>query len=179
MILYLGILSYYGILLYILLANQICKKMMQNILVYIIVGLMMSTAVIYLVAASQELTPESSSEDDRLSSEVQMVFFVICGVAYIPVGIWIVADRTQSANRTTTTSTIPYIIAIAGSAALIALYVVSRIISLPLVGLQTDVGTIDVLAKILEAGIIAASVYVLLSVKKSITKERSIPKLSE
>jgi hypothetical protein len=103
-----------------------------------------------------------------------MVFFVICGIAYIPVGIWMVA-RTKLANRTTRR----YIIAIAGSAALIALYVVSRMSSLPLVGLQTDVGTIDVLAKVLEAGIIAGSVYAVLLMKKdkTITKEaKSISK---
>jgi hypothetical protein len=59
------------------------------------------------------------------------------------------------------------------------LYVVSRMSSLPLVGLQTDVGTIDVLAKVLEAGIIAGSVYAVLLMKKdkTITKEaKSISK---
>jgi hypothetical protein len=74
-----------------------------------------------------------------------MVFFVIWGIAYIPVGIWMVA-RTKLANRITR----PYIIAIAGSAAY-TLYGVLRMISLSIVGLQTDVGIIDVLAKVLEA----------------------------
>jgi hypothetical protein len=149
--------------------------MIPNILTYTVVGLMMSTAIIYFIVASQELTSTPSSADDKLSSEVQMVFFVMCGIAYIPVGIWMAAC-TKLANRTTK----PYIIAIAGSAALIALYVVSRMISLPLVGLQSDVGTIDVSAKVLEAGIIAGSVYTVLSMKKhkkTITKEaKSISK---
>jgi hypothetical protein len=144
--------------------------MKQNILTYVVVGLMMSTAAIYFVAASQELTSTPSSADDKLSAEVQMVFFIICGVAYMPVGIWmmVVGERTKLAKRTTK----PYIMAIAGSAALIALYVVSRMISLPLVGLQSDVGTIDILAKVLEAGIIAGSVYIVVSAKKPITKEK-------
>jgi hypothetical protein len=73
---------------------------------------MMLTAVIYFIVTSQELTSTPSSADDKLSSEVQMVFFVIWGIAYIPVGIWMVA-RTKLANRITR----PYIIAIAGSAA--------------------------------------------------------------
>lgn len=50
-----------------------------------------------------------------------------------------------------------------------ALYVVSRMISLSIVGLQTDVGTIDVLAKVLEAGIIAGSVYAILLMKNDKT----------
>jgi hypothetical protein len=145
--------------------------MKLNILTYTIVGLLMSTAIVYFIVASQELTSTPSSADDKLSSEVQMVFFIMCGIAYIPVGIWMAVEYTKSSKRTTTTT--PYIVAIAGSAALIVLYVVSRMVSLPLVGLQTDVGTIDVLAKALEAGIIAGSVYTVLLMKKdkSITKE--------
>ena len=149
--------------------------MKQNILIYTIVGLMMSTAVIYFVAASEELPSESSSADDKLSSEVQMAFFATCGIAYIPVGIWMLVDNARSVKRTTK----PYIIAIAGSAALIVLYVVSRMINLPLVGLQTDVGTIDILAKVLEAGIIAVSVYIIVSIKKPIAKEKNMPKTLE
>jgi hypothetical protein len=38
--------------------------------------------------------------------------------------------------------------------------------------LQTDVGTIDVLAKVPEAGIIAGSVYIVVSTKKPITKKK-------
>jgi hypothetical protein len=46
--------------------------------------------------------------------------------------------------------------------------------SLPLIVLQTDVGTMDVLAKVLEVGIIAVSVYIAVSTKKPIIKEKSI-----
>lgn len=73
---------------------------------------MMLTAVIYFMVTSQELTSTPSSADDKLSSEVQMVFFVILSIAYIPVGIWMMA-RTKLANRITR----PHIIDIAGSAA--------------------------------------------------------------
>jgi hypothetical protein len=41
------------------------------------------------------------------------------------------------------------------------LYILSRTISLPIVGLQEDVGTIDVLSKVLQIGIVAGSVYLL------------------
>ena len=67
-------------------------------------------------------------------------------------GLWMAKSK---GNR------IPYMVAIVGSLALIALYVLSRTISLPIVGLQEDVGTIDVLSKVLQIGIVAGSVYLL------------------
>jgi hypothetical protein len=40
-------------------------------------------------------------------------------------------------------------------------------------------GTIDILAKVLEAGIIAGSVYIIVSIKKPIAKEKNIPETLE
>jgi hypothetical protein len=59
----------------------------------------------------------------------------------------------------------PYIIAIAGSISIIGLYVASRTVSLPIVGLQDDVGTIDILSKVLQVDIVAAAGYVINSNK--------------
>jgi uncharacterized membrane protein (GlpM family) len=81
-----------------------------------------------------------------------MTLFVVSGCAYIAIGLWMAKSK---GNR------IPYVVAIVGSLALIALYILSRTISLPIVGLQEDVGTIDVLSKVLQIGIVAGSVYLL------------------
>src|SRR5215469_16124285 len=113
--------------------------------IYAVTIMMLSTGIIYFVAAS-----ETGSVD--FSASVEMTLFVVSGCAYIGVGLWMAKSKE---NR------IPYMVAIVGSLALIGLYILSRTISLPIVGLQEDVGTIDVLSKVLQIGIVAGSVYLL------------------
>ena len=95
-----------------------------------------------------------------LDAGLQTALFAVSGAAYVPVGLWIL--ETKQKNKT------PYIVAIVGSLSLILLYVASRTISLPIVGLQDDVGSIDILSKILQGGIIAGSAYILTSFKPKI-----------
>ena len=80
------------------------------------------------------------------------------GGAYIPVGLWAINGRHSSKT--------PYWLAIIGSAALIILYVLSRTAEMPLVGMQDDIGIIDVGAKVLQGGIIASSLYMIAAIKK-------------
>jgi len=113
--------------------------------IYAVTIMMLSTGIIYFVAAS-----ETGSADS--SASVEITLFVVSGCAYIGVGLWIAKSKE---NR------IPYVVPIVGSLALIGLYVLSRTISLPIVGLQEDVGTIDILSKVLQIGIVVGSVYLL------------------
>jgi hypothetical protein len=95
----------------------------------------------------------------------QMAFFIIAGLAHIPVAIWILKNKRRSNNK------VPYIIAIAGSAGLIILYVLSRTLNLPLIGFDEHVGSVDILSKIFQVGIIIGSTILLLSQgKQEMTK---------
>ncbi len=161
----------------------------KSTMAYILMALMLSTAVIYFVAAAGESaeagegqdreqaparsedsdddeTANSASEQEQsnteeeegeggeegsLATQVETAFFTIVGLGYTGVGIWVLKNK----GKTNT----PYIIAIGGSIGMIALYVASRTIDLPLVGLQDDVGTIDILSKVLQVGIIGLSAY--------------------
>lgn len=164
--------------------------MQKSTMAYILAALMLSTAVIYFVAAAgesaeagesqdreqapaigedsdndeavnsaaeQEEPKQSSGEEEEaeegggLATQVQTAFFTIVGLGYAGVGIWVLKDK----GKTNT----PYMIAIGGSIAMIGLYVASRTIDLPVVGLQDDVGTIDILSKVLQVGIIGLSAY--------------------
>ena len=69
-------------------------------------------------------------------------------------------------------SKVPYIVAITGSAALIGFYIATRIVSIPTIGLQTDIGTIDTVSKILQGSIIAGSLFVLRLSKRFTTVDR-------
>ncbi len=53
------------------------------------------------------------------------------------------------------------IIAAAGSAFLIILYVASRTIILPVVGIQDDVGAVDIASKVMQVVVVALSVVVI------------------
>jgi hypothetical protein len=163
----------------------------KSTMAYILAALMLSTAVIYFVAAAgesaeagedqeREQAPASSEDSDNdeavdsaagqeeleesseegeeaeeggLGTQVETAFFTIVGLGYAAVGIWVLKDK----GKTNT----PYIIAIGGSIAMIGLYVASRTIDLPVVGLQDDVGTIDILSKVLQVGIIGLSAYMI------------------
>ena len=130
-------------------------------------ALMLSTAVLYLIAASQDYIGVAESLSSSASSQInsrdrladimgttnEMIFFMIVGVAYIPVGFWIVKRKHQSK--------VPYILAIIGSATLIVFYIATRIVSIPTIGLQTDVGSIDIAVKVLQSAIIVGSLFAL------------------
>jgi hypothetical protein len=146
---------------------------------YIVTALMLSTAVIYFVAASQDYSELSSSVSsqssgsssiskdalaDIIGTTNELIFFMIVGIAYIPVGFWIVKRKYHSK--------VPYIVAITGSAALIGFYIATRIVSLPAIGLHTDVSPIDIVAKILQSSIIAGSLFVLQLSKRFATIDR-------
>lgn len=97
----------------------------------------------------------------------QMAFFIIVGLAHIPVAIRILKNKCSS-NKVPS-----YIIAIAGCAGLIILYVLSRTVNLPFVGFEEHVGSVDILSKVLQVGIIICSTILLLRQhKQQITKLR-------
>lgn len=137
-------------------------------IVYILGALMLSTAVMYLITASQDYIELSQSASSSATSQInsikdaltdimgttnEMIFFMIVGVGYIPVGFWIVKRKHDSK--------LPYILAIIGSAALIVFYIATRTVNIPTIGLQTDIGSIDIAVKVLQSVIIVGSLFVL------------------
>lgn len=136
----------------------------KPLIVYIITALMISTSIIYFYLAYQnysELSQTTSSTDskdaaDILATRNEMTFFLIVAISYIPIAIWML--KVKHNNK------IPYIIAIVGSAALIIFYILTRLIDIPSIGLQTDVGVIDITAKTMQAGIVSISSFLIISV---------------
>jgi hypothetical protein len=130
---------------------------------------MISTAAVYLIVASQDYselsqsasssdsttTPESKDQGHIIATVNEMVFFIVVGVAYIAAGIWMLENKYYSK--------IPYIIAIMGSIALIAFYISTRTMNIPSVGVQDDIGTTDILSKVMQAAIAGVSIYIVRS----------------
>jgi hypothetical protein len=145
-----------------------------SIIVYIVAALMLSTVVIYFVVASQsyselsKITSQSTIDKDALSEIMgitnELIFFTIVGIAYILVGFWMIKRKYHSK--------IPYIVAIAGSAALIVFYIATRTVSLPTIGLESDIGIIDTVSKILQGAIIVGSLFVLRLSKRLVSIDK-------
>jgi hypothetical protein len=146
----------------------------QDIVVYFKVSLLIGSSIIYLQMGLRDalrMSGHSSHSSFKHQQQIhgnsqnsapiripggQMKFFIIAGLAHIPVAIWILKNKHRG-NK------LPYIIAMAGSAGLIILYVLSRTVNLPLIGFEEHVGSVDILSKILQVGIIIGSTILPLS----------------
>ena len=122
------------------------KSPSQMILIITILAL--SNSGIYFVTAYSQM---KESNDD--SSKIQTMLFATAAISYLPLGLWMIKNRFHSRA--------PYVITSLISLGLIGLYVVSRTVSLPIVGIQEDVGLIDVIAKITQGSIIVMSVILI------------------
>jgi hypothetical protein len=136
------------------------------ILVYVVAALMISTAAIYFIVASQDYSElaqsassssstESRDEEDTIATVNEIVFFIVVGIAYIAAGIWMLENKYYSK--------VPYVLAAIGSVALIVFYISTRTINILSIGIQDDVGTIDILSKVLQAAIAGISIYIVKS----------------
>jgi hypothetical protein len=129
------------------------KKSTQLILVVTILAL--SNSGIYFVTAYAQM-----KESTDPSSMIQTMLFTTAAISYLPLGIWMIKNRLHSRA--------PYVIASLISFALIGLYILSRTVPLPLVGIQEDVGMIDVISKLTQGIIIVLSVILI----RNWTKEK-------
>ncbi len=126
----------------------------SNLLIYIVSGLMLATGSIYFY----ESYVEAQEFNTELTAQVETTLFATAGILYFPFGIWMI--KSKLASRA------PYIISIIGSAALIVLYIASRNVNLPIVGLQEDVGVTDLASKVLQGGIVVLGSIILVRSKR-------------
>jgi hypothetical protein len=138
--------------------DPILKPQHKSIIVYVITALMFSVSIIYFVVAyedykqiSQANPSNNKDAADIASTNNEMSFFLIVDIAYIPIAIWML--KVKHYNK------IPYIIAIIGSAALFIFYILTRTINIPSIGLQSDVGAIDTISKVMQGLIISIAAF--------------------
>jgi ABC-type multidrug transport system fused ATPase/permease subunit len=171
----------------------------RKVVVLIVVALTFSTAITYFVAAAKESSELQESQSDSLSlpetrttiteqeqeeeeeeeeeeeqssaagsisgPRNETIFFIIIAFAYIGVGIWMLKNRSTIGSR------VPYMIAIVGSIALIVFYTATRVVDIPYIGIEEQINPVDILAKCLQAGIVAGSIYVFVSSGKATQKQ--------
>ncbi|MDE1725748.1 MAG: hypothetical protein KGH89_00600 [Thaumarchaeota archaeon] len=110
--------------------------------------LVLANSGIYFVTAYSQM-----QESSDIGSQIQTMTFTTAAVSYLPLGIWMIKNNLHSRA--------PYVIASMISIALIGLYVASRTTSLPIVGVQGDVGIVDILCKVTQGAIVVVSLLLL------------------
>ncbi|MEO9277009.1 MAG: hypothetical protein ABI340_04420 [Nitrososphaera sp.] len=127
------------------------KSAQQFILIAAI--LVLANSGIYFVTAYSQM-----KESDDSASQIQTMLFTTAAITYLPLGVWMIKNKFHSRA--------PYVISSLVSIALIGLYIASRTTTLPVVGIQDDIGLIDILSKVTQGAIIVVSLLLLQSWKK-------------
>lgn len=129
--------------------------MNRKLLATILAGLMAATAIAYVLASLEDI----SEIGEEVAASMEMTLFLGSAAGYAIVSVWILKSKKSYSIK-------PYVAAIAGSSFLIILYILSRTIDLPVVGLQDDIGAVDIASKVLQGVIIAISISVIQGVRK-------------
>ena len=138
---------------------------------YILLALIVSTAVIYFVVASQEYSDlvdflQVGIQGETQEKQVEMTLFIGAGIVYLGLFVWILKTKIRSK--------IPYIVVAAVSVILIATYAASRTIGVPIVGVEYYIGKLDMVSKALQVIMIGMSVYLIFAVRKTMIKEETV-----
>lgn len=147
------------------------KMSISSIIMYILLVLIVSTAVLYFVVASQEYSDlveflQVGIQGETQEKQVEMALFIGAGIVYLGLFVWILKTKLRSK--------IPYIVVAAISVVLIVTYAASRTIGVPLVGVEYYIGKLDIANKVLEVIMIGISVYLIFAVRKTMIKEETI-----
>ena len=138
--------------------------MNKKSIVGIVVGLMIATSTVYFVETSEELFEEQDM--------IKGPFFLVVAIAYIPVAVWMLKSPNSSA---------PYVVTIAGTIGIIALYAVTRTDAGAIaLGLEHagNVGHLGMVSKIVQVGVVIGSVWALVQTRKERwLQQEEIPKV--
>jgi hypothetical protein len=138
-------------------------------MMYVLLALMLSTAIVYFMVASQEYSDlleflDIGIQGETQEKQVEMTLFIGAGIVYLGLLAWIFKTKLRSR--------VPYIVVALVSAILIVTYAASRTIGVPLVGVEYYIGKLDIVNKVLEVIIIGTSVYLIFATRKNMIKER-------
>jgi hypothetical protein len=102
--------------------------------------------------AGTEEASHNESVYETQRRNLEFPFSVGAGVGYAVIGFWLILDKSNSKY--------PYIIALAGSLVILAMYIISRTVDIFSLGIE-HVGILDSTVAALQGAIIADSTYIL------------------
>lgn len=137
----------------------------QKIINYALITFLFVTGIIYFVVANGEYEDFKELAEFRIMGElaekqIEMAFFVSVGIINFILGAWILKSGI--------TNTIPYIVVIIISTGLIIIYLASRTIGVPVIGVEYYIGRIDMISKIFQIIIVGLSAFSIHNIRHSI-----------
>jgi hypothetical protein len=148
----------------------------QNIVVYLLAMLLFSNSIVYLIVAFQEYGDLVEFQQIGIDGETQekhleISVFVGASLIYLGLVVWVLKSRLKNKN--------PYMVSAVFSVIMIGIYIASRTIGVPVVGVEYYVGRIDIVSKILQAAIIGIAGYLIFAIRSMYIKEQVIPEGSD
>lgn len=147
----------------------------QNIVVYLLAVLLISNAIVYFIVAFQEYGDLMEFLQIGINGETQEKYieisvFVGAALIYLGLVIWVLNSGLKNKN--------PYMVSAVFSIIMIGIYIASRTIGVPVVGVEYYVGKIDVVSKILQAAIIGLAGYLIFAIRSTYISEQGISQRS-
>ena len=132
---------------------------------YSLAGILVIIAIVYCMVANSEYEDSVEMSEMGIVGEAnekqfETSFFISAAIVNL-----VLAGLVIKSNR----SVIPYYASAGVSAILIAVYVASRTVGVPVVGIEYYIGRLDLISKILQAVAIVLSGIAIHSIRKSKT----------
>jgi len=134
-----------------------------------------SNAIVYFIVAFQEYSDLVEFLQIGINGETQEKYieisvFVGAALIYLGLVIWVLKSGLKNKN--------PYIVSAVFSIIMIGIYIASRTIGVPVVGIEYYVGKIDIVSKILQAAIIGLAGYLIFAIRSTYINEQGISQRS-
>lgn len=125
----------------------------------------------YLIVAFQEYGDLVEFQQLGIDGETQekhleISVFVGAALIYLGLVVWVLKSRLKNKN--------PYMVSAVFSVIMIGIYIASRTIGVPVVGVEYYIGKIDIVSKILQAAIIGIAGYLIFAIRSMYIKEQGI-----
>lgn len=135
----------------------------HKLIVYSLAGVLVSIGIVYCLVANSEYQDSKELSDMGIKGETaekqfESSFFVSSGIVN-----FVLAALVIKSGR----SIVPYLVSGGISAALIAIYVASRTVGVPVVGVEYYIGRLDMISKILQGVAIVLSGIAIHSIRSS------------
>jgi O-antigen/teichoic acid export membrane protein len=128
----------------------------RSSIIYVVTVLIFYTSGVCFAIVYQEIEEfRTESGSEIMTSQIEIVFFTLCGIGHIPIGFWVYRNRKNDAS--------PYLIAVSGSLVVLLLYILYKSVA-PSINDLEDFGILDILSRILQVSIIVAGSYGLYSI---------------
>ena len=128
----------------------------RSSIIYIVTVLIFYTSGVCFVIVYQEIEEfRTESGSELMTSQIEALFFILCGIAHVPIGFWVYKNKKNDAG--------PYLLAVTGSLLIVLLYILFKFVAPPINDPHEDFGVLNILSRILQISIIIAGSYGLYS----------------